>query len=125
MVNSVRDMTQLVALVADDDPGIRGIVAGALERLGFHVVASPDGEKAAAWALSQRHLDLLVTDIEMPGMTGPKLAARVRQAFPNVSTLFITGGATLLPGEQVLQKPFGIDELRVALRRMTCARPEA
>ncbi|MBV8613282.1 MAG: response regulator, partial [Acetobacteraceae bacterium] len=64
-------------------------------------------------------LDLLVTDVIMPGMDGPALAAHVRAERPGLPVLFITGhpGAHMLDGEAVLAKPFTARELSEAVAR--------
>lgn len=79
-------------LVAEDEPAIRRLLVTVLEQRGFEVVAATSGDEALV--LADRHeggVDLLVTDIVMPGLSGTELAARLRSAHPNLDVLFISG----------------------------------
>lgn len=111
-------MPQSLALVAEDDPGVRLLVVRALEQLGFGVLEAADGDEGYALARAQPDLDLLVTDVEMPGRNGIELAAEVRARFPHIPVLLITGGSATAPGLPVLRKPFGIEDLQKAVRRL-------
>src|ERR1035441_9583493 len=66
-------------LVADDDEGVRGLIATALAGAGFNVNAASDGQEAWEALLHERY-DLLVTDNEMPRLAGMELIARIPQA---------------------------------------------
>lgn len=83
-------------LVVDDEPALRGLLRQTLAGYGYRVVEARDGEQALALAQhSDETFDLLVTDVVMPGMTGPQLASRLTSAFPSLAVLFISG----YPGE--------------------------
>jgi DNA-binding response OmpR family regulator len=107
-------------LVAEDEAGVRGPVRRMLLAHGFSVIEAADGEQALAAAAShQGPIDLLLTDVVMPGMGGAELARRLRQERPGLRILFMTGYSTeavathgvIAPGTTLLQKPFTVDEL--------------
>jgi signal transduction histidine kinase/ActR/RegA family two-component response regulator len=113
-------------LLAEDEPAVRRYVAAVLGSLGYRVLAAGGG--AEALALARAHpgeIDALVSDLQMPGMSGPELRGRLAAECPRLVTVFITGlvGDLLgrppapLPGALVIPKPFTPDELGVALRR--------
>ncbi|MDA0221682.1 MAG: response regulator, partial [Proteobacteria bacterium] len=105
-------------LLVEDEAAVRSFAATALRSRGHRVVEA-DGPKAALEALAGEEgpFDLLITDVVMPGMSGPELAQRVREASPAIATLFISGysedaaGADMLDGADFLPKPFGLDQL--------------
>ena len=105
-------------LVAEDEANVREVVVRALEESGYRVcsAARPDEALSLAARIGGQ-VDLLVTDIVMPGGSGHRLAHRLRQLYPNLRVLFISGygadtyAAPELPGARFLQKPFGLDEL--------------
>jgi CheY-like chemotaxis protein len=80
-------------LLVDDEAGIRSLLYTQLEREGYDVLAASSGEEALAiFQQSLRPIQLLVTDCEMPGMTGVELAAQCRLLNRNMGVLFISGG---------------------------------
>lgn len=101
-------------LLVDDDDAIRRVIRSMLELNGYRVLDS--GVPSAACALFEEDpaaIDLLVTDIKMPGMTGQALAARLERMRPDLPVLFISGwieatyAADLRgPRRNVLTKPF-------------------
>ena len=115
-----------VILLAEDEPAVRDFTKRALERAGYSVLTAQDGDEAlrrsAEW---KDHIDVLVTDVVMPGMHGPELAFRIRQQRPDIGILYIsgyaedavaTGGEFATPGG-FLPKPFTSDALVRAIRR--------
>ena len=115
-----------VILLAEDEPSVRDFTKRALERAGYTVLTARDGEEALqasrAWT---DPIDVLLTDVVMPGMHGPELAYRIRQERPTIGILYIsgyaedavaTGGEFSTPGG-FLSKPFTTDALIRALRR--------
>jgi CheY-like chemotaxis protein len=107
-------------LVVDDEPAVRRFVTDALRSSGYEVVGASTGREALAAVYGEsRTPTLLVTDIEMPGMSGVELAARVRADRPGIRVILMTGReasaararerAGLVEG--VLLKPFGLAEL--------------
>ena len=111
-------------LLVEDEDAVRSVVARTLTRLGYSVVQAASGTDALA-VVAERGgpLDLLVTDVRMPGIQGPDLARRLRADRPDLPVLFISGyaeelaaDASAMPGMQVLDKPFDADTLGRAVR---------
>jgi PAS domain S-box-containing protein len=107
-------------LVVDDEPTVRMLVADVLAELGYAVVEAGDGVAGLEVLRSGRRIDLVITDVGLPGgMNGRQMADAGRALRPDVKTLFITGYAETAvigdkavgPGMQVLTKPFSIDAL--------------
>jgi CheY-like chemotaxis protein len=107
-------------LVVDDEPAVRRFVTEALRSSGYDVVGASTGREALAAVYGEsRTPTLLLTDIEMPGMSGVELAARIRADRPRIRVILMTGReasavrarerAGLVEG--VLLKPFGLAEL--------------
>jgi PAS domain S-box-containing protein len=104
-------------LLVDDDDDVRAVAAAMLLDAG-HTVIEADSGSVALQCLDrdQPHVDLLIADIAMPGMSGGELARAARLSRPELPILFISGFADLaVPGEgiteMVLQKPFHAEEL--------------
>jgi DNA-binding response OmpR family regulator len=107
-------------LVVEDDDLLRTLVAEALQDQGFEVVEAADGVMALAVLQSDARIDLLMTDVGLPGgMSGLDLARAARAERPDLGVLFVTGypeDATFKDGQpvtgtQVLAKPFSIPML--------------
>ncbi len=79
-------------LVVDDDVTARAAMRRVLERSGYTVIVAEDGEDALR-VLQRTHVpvDLLVTDVQMPGIQGDALAIRVREQWPELPVLFVSG----------------------------------
>lgn len=112
-------------LIAEDDEGIRQLVAIALRDGGFDVTAVADGAKA--WReLGCQHYDLLITDHNMPELTGGDLIGKIRAAGLSLPIILASGSFTLetleAPIRQrisaFLPKPYGLVELIEATRRI-------
>jgi DNA-binding response OmpR family regulator len=126
--NASRPVSRI--LVADDDPALRTMLAEALHDAGYAVLSAADGEEA--WeTLCRDSIDLLVTDHDMPRLTGLELLRRVRLGPLHVPVIFISGRMpgnvadlhTLLPPGIVLAKPFTLAELRADLESLLTPRP--
>jgi len=107
-------------LVVEDDTIVRMLIVDVLEELEFKVLEA-DGSEAALALLEDADLtiDLLMTDVGLPGMDGKQLAARARELRPSLPTLFASGYAENIevpPGMSVIGKPFSIDQLRDKVR---------
>jgi two-component system, cell cycle sensor histidine kinase and response regulator CckA len=112
-----------VVLLVEDEARVRAAVARLLRRLGYQVIEAADGRAALAAASGRDHVDLLLTDIVMPGASGPELAARLRARHPTLEVVFMTGHADhalleLTAGDPVLQKPFTSSALARKLREV-------
>jgi len=104
-------------LVVEDEAPVRAVTRQLLERNGYTVLEAPDGAAALALvdgAAGSRHIDLLLTDVIMPGMSGRELADKLKARRPNVRVLFMSGytddavvrHGMLEPGLAYLEKPF-------------------
>lgn len=102
-------------LVVDDDESVRQAVATLLRRRGYDVIEAADGEYAMhALSVAPAPVDLLITDFIMPNCSGTPLAQTMREWYPWLRVLMISGYAdvatevcrTMLPGVRVLAKPF-------------------
>lgn len=113
-------MSQRTVLVADDEPMIRMVLADALEDEGFLVIEASNVLEAVA-VLGNRHVDCLVTDIDMPGgLNGLDLVRFVR-GFDASMVIVVTSGRVpnegdLLANERFRQKPYRIDAVIADLK---------
>lgn len=106
-------------LFVEDEPGVRQVLAEILGELGYVAHGAIDATSALALEQTLGHLDLLVTDVGLPGTNGRQLAEMMRQRRPELKVLFITGYASraavksefLAEGMDMLAKPFTIDSL--------------
>ena len=105
-------------LVVEDEDNLRELLVQTLEGAGYHVCAAASaGDALEAVARLAATVDVLLTDVVMPGEDGPALARRLTRAHPRLGVVFISGYArdlldlSELPGARFLQKPFGLDEL--------------
>ena len=106
-------------LLVEDDPRVRSATIEALEDLDYQPVACASGEEALA-AFEREHFDLVISDVIMPGMTGPELIRILKRRFPELGVLFVTGyvgegeGEDLV-GYELLRKPFTVGALADAV----------
>jgi CheY-like chemotaxis protein len=106
-------------LVVDDDPAVRDIIARLLVEEGYQVILARHGGEALDLVRREEPFDLLITDIRMPIMDGWELSGRLRERWPALPVLYISGfdvelthGATLGgTNGAFLRKPFDLDEL--------------
>ncbi|MBI3264753.1 MAG: PAS domain S-box protein [Acidobacteria bacterium] len=114
-------------LVVEDDDAIRHLTTTSLELLGYRVLNARDGNEALAISHDQStHIDLLVTDVIMPGMSGPELVSALRVRRPAIPYLYVSGytddrfaiHGVLEPGNLVLQKPFTPVQLAQTVREI-------
>jgi PAS domain S-box-containing protein len=107
---------RVVLLVEDEEP-VRRVAARILERAGYRVLAVADGEDALRIAAATPRIDLLLTDVVMPGMSGTRLADHLRAARPALPVLYMSGFSRDLPESlapppgTLLQKPFTPERL--------------
>jgi CheY-like chemotaxis protein len=108
----------LRVLLVEDNPQVREFAEGLLADLGCEVVSTETGEEALDY-LSGKKVDLVVTDVVMPGMSGVELARLIGQAHPDVPLLLATGYSDEIVkrGSEfvVLAKPFGAADLSRAM----------
>ncbi len=118
-------------LVAEDNDGVRDTVVSMLADLGYHVLKARDAASALTMLESGIRVDLLFTDVVMPGpMRGPELARAVRKRIPDIAVLFTSGytdeslaqGGWLDVGAGLLAKPYTSDALARKLRQVLSMR---
>jgi len=114
-------------LVVDDEPIVRMLVSEVLEELGYRAIEAADGVAGLKVLGSDTRIDLLVTDIGLPGgMNGRQVADAARRHRPDLKVLFITGYAEnalishghLEAGMHVLTKPFAMEALASRIREI-------
>ena len=116
-----------VVLVVEDEPDVRMVIVEVLSDLGYTVLDAADGRSGLRILEAGTHIDLLLTDVGLPGgMNGRQLADAARQRRPDLNVLFVTGYAESVAvgngqmelGMEVMTKPFSIDALAVKVRGM-------
>ncbi|WP_064117902.1 PAS domain-containing hybrid sensor histidine kinase/response regulator [Pseudomonas fluorescens] len=118
-------------LVVEDDPAVRMLVLDLLKELGYRAFEAEDAKTALPLLESDLRVDLLVTDVGLPGMNGRQLAEIARQHRPSLKVLFMTGYAQkaaerqgfLEDGMDMVAKPFAIELLASKIRTMISQTP--
>lgn len=114
-------------LIVDDEPTVRMLLTEVLGELGYTLIEAADSIAGLKVLRSDVHIDLLITDVGLPGgMNGRQMADAGRELRPDLRTLFITGYAEnavigsgqLGPGMQVLTKPFTVDTIVSRIREL-------
>jgi CheY-like chemotaxis protein len=116
MASTLSNQKAKTILVVDDEDATRGLVTLILRQEGYAVLEAADCEGAEN--IHRCHLgkiDLLLTDVSLPGPNGPELAAALRRSEPDLNVLFMSGSPEAEALTPFLQKPFGVAEL---LRRV-------
>jgi CheY-like chemotaxis protein len=107
-----------VVLAVDDDEAVRHITADILKGLGYSVLQAESGEAALDLLNQDGMIDVLLTDVVMPGMSGPELARRARSSQPRLPIVYISGYADPAgiaddgPAHPLVRKPFRPSDLR-------------
>jgi PAS domain S-box-containing protein len=135
-VNPAEQATELVAaehaatgetvLVIEDEPVVRGVILEMLGEQGYRTLEAVDGPSGLKILRSGERIDLLITDVGLPGMDGRQVAERAREDKPDLKILFITGYAEsvalsdgfLRPGMGMITKPFDLADLSLRIRAM-------
>jgi signal transduction histidine kinase len=113
-------------LVVEDDAVVRSLVVEVLQTLGYSALEAADGPSGMAILQSSQRIDLLITDIGLPGLNGRQLADGARAHRASLKILFMTGYAEsvatangfLEPGTELITKPFAMDALTTRIRKM-------
>ncbi len=113
-------------LLVEDDSALRALVMSLLSSLGYKVLEASNGLQAVRVVRQQgNEIDLLLTDIVMPGLRGPNLANEVTSLFPDIKVLYMSGypesacsGTISLGGKPLLEKPFKQADLARKLREV-------
>jgi signal transduction histidine kinase len=119
-VESVGVSRPLDVLVVEDDPRVLAATLGAMQELGHNARGCDDPLAASDAIAAMPALDLIVSDVLMPGRTGPEMIAGLGERIQGVAVLFVTGfageaDATIFKGRTVLRKPFTIAGLEAAV----------
>ncbi len=113
-----------VVLVVEDEAVVRGLIVDELQELGYVALEAVDGPTGINVLRSRRRIDLLVTDIGLPGLNGRQVADAARALRPGLKVLFMTGYAEnaalasgfLEPGMEMITKPFAMEALAKRIR---------
>ncbi|MBD8601786.1 response regulator [Pseudomonas sp. CFBP 8771] len=116
-------------LIVEDDHAVRSLVCEVLRELGYCYLEAADASAAQPILASGQRIDLLISDVGLPGMNGRQLAEVARHLRPGLKVLFITGYAQhaevragfLDDGMQMITKPFAFDVLTAKVREMSQA----
>ena len=114
-------------LVIEDEPVVRGVILEMLGEQGYRTLEAVDGPSGLKILQSSEQIDLLITDVGLPGINGRQVADQARESRPDLKILFITGYAEsvaladgfLQPGMEMITKPFDLDNLSRRIRTMT------
>jgi CheY-like chemotaxis protein len=120
-------------LLAEDDDAVRDVMTRTLRKAGYRIVAGEDGLAAARAADTlEAQPALLLSDVAMPGLSGPELASRLLSKWPTLRVLFVTAYAgehavkLVTAGHDVLSKPFSNDQLAARVKAaIEAPRPES
>ena len=114
-------------LVVEDEPAIRELIAMVLKRERFSVITADDASGALQmWRMHRDQIDLLISDVIMPGMDGPTLAKRLTAENPALAVLLISGWCDnaqfdLCRQFEFLPKPLDLSALIAAVQNLTSA----
>ncbi len=120
-----------VVLVVEDDRHVRMLVMDVLEELGYSAKEAPDANSAIPILESSQRIDLLISDVGLPGLNGRQLADIARLHRPGLRVLFLTGYAAhaavradfLAQGMDLMTKPFELDALAAKIKEMLVRAP--
>jgi CheY-like chemotaxis protein len=115
-----------VVLLVEDEPSVRTVTRRMLETRGMTVLLAETPEEALDIAAGADRIDVLLTDVKLPGMAGPELAAQLRQGRPNLKIVYISGYAweDAFPqpfadsSTDFIQKPFSPSQLAAVIEHI-------
>ncbi|GHA37871.1 hypothetical protein GCM10007989_37200 [Devosia pacifica] len=115
-----------VVLVVEDDSAVRMLMLEILDQFGYHSIEASDAQSALPIVNSDRRIDLVISDVGLPGMNGRELAERIREKRPDMPVLFVTGYAHgaerraeyLDSGMAMLSKPFRAEDVASVIRKL-------
>ena len=119
-------VTGKTVLVVEDEPVVRSVILEMLGDQGYRTIEAADGPAGLRLLRMDEQIDLLITDVGLPGMNGRQLADLARETRPDLKILFITGYAEsvaiadgfLQPGMEMITKPFDLDHLTQRIHAM-------
>jgi DNA-binding NtrC family response regulator len=117
--------TKQVILIVDDEEGLRDGLSKLLEGEGYAVVAAETGEEALQ-ILQQSHIDLVLTDMRMPGMDGIELLKKIRERHGELGVIILTGYGQIesyieamnFGAIEYVSKPFKVNELKFIVNKV-------
>jgi CheY-like chemotaxis protein len=123
-------VTAHTVLVVEDEPVVRGLMMELLAELGYQGLEAGDGNSALAILESTRRIDLLISDIGLPGLNGTQLAEAARARRADLKVLFMTGYAESSalkqglphPAMGLITKPFDMEVMAARIREMLALR---
>jgi signal transduction histidine kinase len=125
LVEGPRPSARGAVLVVEDQDEVRAQMVEVLTEMGCDILEAADGLRAMRIVQSGRHLDLLVTDVGLPGINGRQLADAAREAMPSLPVLLITGYAgqaldniRLADGMEIMRKPFLLEDLAARVKAL-------
>jgi nitrogen-specific signal transduction histidine kinase/ActR/RegA family two-component response regulator len=122
----IPEATGETVLLVEDEPSVRLLIAEVLRELGYSLIEAATAEIALPILASNVRLDLMITDVGLPGLNGRQLAEIGRGHRPGLKVLFVTGyaehatnrGDFLAPGMEMVTKPFSLEAIAVTIREM-------
>jgi two-component system, cell cycle sensor histidine kinase and response regulator CckA len=125
-VKSVQKGGSETVLLVEDEESVRQLVRETLEAQGYQILEAENGEEALRIANTHSEIDMLITDVVMPGMGGRELSARLCASHPHTKLLYLSGytedsivhEGVLEPGTAFLQKPFTLQTLSRKVREV-------
>ena len=119
-------------LLVEDEPLVRKLFEQLLTRAGYQVSSSLSSDSALELVKGSRPFNIIVTDVVMPGLSGPQLAARIEEACGITPTIFMSGytedpamrASALKPHQRFMSKPFAPEELLTAIRALLAKSPQ-
>lgn len=114
-----------VILIVDDEEGLREGLSKLLESEGYAALSAESGEQALE-ILQQSHIDLVLTDMRMPGMDGIELLKKIRERHPDVGVIILTGYGQIesyieamnFGAIEYVSKPFKVNELKFIVNKV-------
>jgi len=116
-------------LVVDDEPEVRKLVGAMVTRQGYNVLTADTGEHAITLFKKHKPIDLLLTDVVAPGMSGPMLADKLTEMQPGLRVLYMSGydntqvvqRYVVEKGHALMHKPFSVDDLARKVKELLAA----
>jgi len=124
--NAIPEAAGETVLLVEDEPSVRLLIAEVLRELGYALIEAANAELALPILASNVRLDLMITDVGLPGLNGRQLAEIGRHYRPALKVLFVTGyaehatkrGDFLGPGMKMVTKPFSMEAVAITIREM-------
>jgi CheY-like chemotaxis protein len=119
--------TSHTVLVVDDEPEVRKLVSAMVTQFGYNVLTADSGEHALTLYKNHKEpIELLITDVVAPGMSGPMLADKLTTLQPDLKVLYISGydnthvvqKYVVEKGHELLTKPFTVEQMQNKVRQM-------